>query len=113
MLKKILSICLAVMILTGASSVGVFAAANGDETSKTAAAEKSAGASNLKTIVNAQTGPTTAINPSKSTLADYQRAQRRGNKFSTKTKVLIGVGIAAAVVGIVVFAASRDKIRTF
>lgn len=49
----------------------------------------------------------------KSTLSDYEKQKAVGKKFSTTTKVLIGVGIAAAVVGIVVFAASRDKIRTF
>jgi hypothetical protein len=49
----------------------------------------------------------------KNTLAAYERQKAAGKKFSTTTKVLIGVGIAAAVIGIVVFAASRDKINTF
>lgn len=51
--------------------------------------------------------------PEKSTLDSYEQAKKSGKKFSTTTKVLIGVGIAAAVVGVVVFAASRDKIKTF
>jgi hypothetical protein len=49
----------------------------------------------------------------KSTLEAYEKQKAAGKKFSTTTKVLIGVGIAAAVVGVVIFAASRDKIRTF
>jgi hypothetical protein len=47
------------------------------------------------------------------TTASYQKSRATGKNFSTGTKILIGVGIAAAVVGIVVFAASRDKIKTF
>jgi hypothetical protein len=53
------------------------------------------------------------IESEKNTLAAYERQKAEGKKFSTTTKVLIGVGIAAAVIGIVVFAASRDKIETF
>lgn len=49
----------------------------------------------------------------KETMASYQKSKTAGKKFSTKTKILIGVGIAAAVTGIIIFAASRDKIRTF
>lgn len=49
----------------------------------------------------------------KNTLANYEKQKAAGKRFSTTTKALIGVGIAAAVIGIVVFAASRDKIKTF
>ncbi|HEX8279423.1 MAG TPA: hypothetical protein VF540_12040 [Segetibacter sp.] len=53
------------------------------------------------------------IKSEKDTLAAYEKQKAAGKKFSTTSKVLIGVGIAAAVIGIVVFAASRDKIETF
>jgi CHASE3 domain sensor protein len=49
----------------------------------------------------------------KETMASYQKNKAADKKFSTQTKILIGAGIAAAVVGVVVFAASRDKIKTF
>ena len=49
----------------------------------------------------------------KNNLAEYEKQKAQGKKFSTTTKILIGVGIAAGVIGIVVFAASRDKIETF
>jgi hypothetical protein len=107
MLKKILSMSLAAAILVTASSVGVFARANGDE-EKTKPAEKSAAKKDLKTVVKASESSATLENPNKSTLADYRRAQKQGNKFSTTTKVLIGVGIAVAVIGIVVLAARND-----
>jgi hypothetical protein len=113
MLQKVLSMSLAVMILATASSVSVFANANGGGEKTTAAAEKPVEKIDLKTAVKLKKDSVDLDNASKSTLADYRRAQKQGSKFSTTTKILIGVGIAAAVVGIVVFAASRDKIRTF
>lgn len=47
------------------------------------------------------------------TMASYQKTQAAGKKFSRQTKILIGVGIAAAAIGIFIFAASRDEIRPF
>ncbi len=49
----------------------------------------------------------------KESMRTYHEHNARGKKFSTTTKILIGVGIAAAAIGIFVFAASRDKVRTF
>ena len=46
-------------------------------------------------------------------IINYEQSKAAGKKFSTMTKVLIGGGVAAAVVEIFVFAASRDKIKTF
>jgi uncharacterized protein YxeA len=53
------------------------------------------------------------VDGEKNTLTGYERQKAEGKKFSNTTKVLIGVGIAAAVIGVVIFAASRDKIKTF
>jgi hypothetical protein len=46
-------------------------------------------------------------------LAAHQKQKSQGQKFSTGTKILIGVAIVAVVAGIVVFAASRDKVEPF
>lgn len=43
----------------------------------------------------------------KDTLAEYERTKAQGKKFSTTTKVLIGAGIAAVVIAVVVIAASN------
>jgi len=46
----------------------------------------------------------------RSTLSEHQAQNKAAKKFSTTTKVLIGVGIAAAVVAIV-FVAARDDLK--
>jgi hypothetical protein len=114
MLKKILSMGLAVMILTIASGINVLAqSSNVTENQVAVKQETSDSASDLKSLVKAQNNSAGLNFYHKSTLAEYERNKQQGKKFSTTTKVLIGVGIAAAVIGVVVFAASRDKIRTF
>ena len=115
MLKKTLSIFLAVIILTVASGANVFAQTKNLNDSETAAKKenKAEAPGDLKSVVKAKSKSGELNISDKSTLADYERAKRQGKGMSTTTKVLIGVGIAAAVIGIVVFAASRDKIRTF
>ena len=47
----------------------------------------------------------------KSTLAEHQKTNKQHKRFSTTTKVLIGAGIAAAVVGVVVVLAKKDLER--
>ena len=114
MLKKILSMGLALMILTIASGVNVAAQSSSVTENQVAVKQENAdSARDLRSLVKAQTSSDGLNISRKSTLAEYERNKQQGKGFSTTTKVLIGVGIAAAVIGIVVFAASRDKIRTF
>lgn len=114
MLKKILSVCLLAFIFSAVSGVNVFARSiNGDEKTPVVKKETPAEKEDLKSVFSAKNNSSNQIGKEKSTLAEYERNKAQGRKFSTTTKVLIGVGIAAAVIGIVVFAASRDKIRTF
>jgi predicted PurR-regulated permease PerM len=114
MLKKILSMCLAILIFTVASGVNAFAQSRAlNENQTTAKQENKTGASDLKARIKAQNNSAELNISDKNTLAEYEKSKKLGNSFSTTAKVLIGVGVAAAVVGVIVFAASRDKIRTF
>ena len=114
MLKKILSMCLAILIFTVASGVNAFAQSRALNENQTAAKqENKTGASDLKARIKAQNNSAELNISDKNTLAEYEKSKKLGNSFSTTAKVLIGVGVAAAVVGVIVFAASRDKIRTF
>ena len=114
MLKKFLSMSLAVMIFTVASGANALAQTKTfNENQVAAKSENKDRAADLKSLIKAQNNSAGLDVSDKSTLAEYEKSKRQGKGFSTTTKVLIGVGIAAAVVGIVVFAASRDKIRTF
>lgn len=116
MLKKVITMFLAVMIFTVASNASVFAKSgggSGNENQKAAKQENKTEKGDLKSLIKEQekTGGLNISN--KSTLAEYERQKRQSKGMSTTTKVLIGVGIAVAVVAIVAVAASRDKIRTF
>lgn len=129
-MKKTMSAVLVVLLLNVAFGVNVFAQANSvkgnqfigqtaepenvvsrNEENKDAS-KSAAKADFYKKLARNNVSPN-IIEGEKNTLAAYERQKAEGKKFSTTTKVLIGVGIAAAVVGIVVFAASRDKIKTF
>src|SRR5215213_10053869 len=108
MLKKILSMGLAVMILTVALGVNVPAQSSSVIENQVAVKQENADrASDLKLLVKAQSNSAGLNISHKSTLAEYEKTKQQGKRFSTTTKVLIGVGIAAAVIGVVVFAASR------
>lgn len=114
MFKKIVTFVLTVMLFTVASNVSVFANSNGANETRTAAKqENKKEAGDLKSLVKNQEKSNGLKISNKSTLAEYERAKKQNKGMSATTKVLIGVGIAAAVIGIVAFAASRDKIRTF
>ena len=112
MLKKILSACLAVFIFTAVSGVNAFARANNGE-GEQAKQEKQIDKKDSENIFKTKSASADALEKSAYSRAEYDRQKAQGNKFSTKTKVLIGVGIAAAAIGIFVIAASRDKIRPF
>lgn len=114
MLKKILTAGLAMIVLTVASSVPAFARKSADDGNQPVAERKNDSKTiDFKAAIKTKEEAGGLNISNKSTLAEYERAKKQARGFSTTTKVLIGVGIAAAVVGIVVFAASRDKIRTF
>ena len=109
MFKKIITVFLTAMIFTVASGVNVFAQTGKiDENQTVAKQEIKTEGSDLKSLVKAQPDSTELKVSNKSTLADYQKAKQQGSKFSTTTKVLIGVGIAAAVVGVIFVVARRD-----
>lgn len=115
MLKKILSACLLAFIFFAVSGVNVFARALNGEGERTAKVkqENRAEKKDLKNAFKTERDSEERLGKTDYSRAEYERQKAKGSKFSTTTKVLIGVGIAAAVLGIVVFAASRDKIRTF
>lgn len=54
---------------------------------------------------------TSNITSTKSTLAEHQKTAKQHKRFSTTTKVLIGAGVAAAVVAVVVVLAKKDVER--
>lgn len=114
MLKKILSMCLGVMLFTVASNVNAFAQTTiVNENPSVAVQEKEAPKNDLQAAIRAQNNSDKLNLSNKSTLAEYERAKRQSKGFSTTTKILIGVGIVAGVLTVVAIAASRDKVRTF
>ena len=129
-MKKTMSAVLVVLLLNVAFGVNIFAQANSVKenqfTGQTDAPQnnfrrseeskdvsKSAAKADFYKKLARNNANSDVSKGEKNTLAAYERQKAEGKKFSTTTKVLIGVGIAAAVIGIVVFAASRDKIETF
>ena len=117
MLRKTLLATLAFAIFCLGTNANVFAQARAFENNRALGVEKSepsaAKPSNKDLKKALFEKKESSAYTEKSNSAEYERQKAQGKKFSTTTKVLIGVGIAAAVIGIVVFAASRDKIRTF
>ena len=115
MLKKLSAFLLATAILAAANA-NVLARTNGGENDKLparpaqAAPAKPAEQKNWRQIFAENREK--PFNPAsrKSTLAEHQAQQKAGKKFSTTTKVLIGVGIAAAVLA-VVFVVARDDLK--
>lgn len=116
MLRKILAASLAVFIFTAVSGVNVFARAFDGENEKNTATvkeEKKIEKKDFSKNFKIKNDSANDLEKADYSRAEYERQKAQGKKFSTTTKVLIGVGVAAAVIGIVVFAASSDKIRTF
>ena len=113
MLKKTLSFILVVSIFAITSSVGVSAQTNFPAENHTATLADRKPKRDLKASIAAVQDSSKPTVSSKTMLADYEKSNQSRKGFSTTTKVLIVVGIAAAVAGIVIFAASRDKIKTF
>ncbi len=111
MLKKLLSAFLVLLIMTAASSARVFASANdGDKKTNADKPEKQIKESekkDLSFILKNKSEISDLKFTKKDTLAEYERTKAQGRKFSTTTKILIGAGIAAAIVAVVVLVAKK------
>lgn len=111
MFKKVSTAVLTAAIAIAANG-NAFAASNGDNKDEAAAAAvKAERAAEAKRRF--ETAPAATKKPfdpasQKSTMAEYERSKAAGKKLSTTTKVLIGVGIAAAVIAIVFVVAKDD-----
>ncbi len=122
MFRKTLLATLAFSIFCLGTNANVFAQARAFENNQAIRAEKSETKSEPSSVQKSSNPDLkkalfekkdSSAYKEKSNLAEYERQKAQGKKFSTTTKVLIGVGIAAAVIAIVVIAASRDEIETF
>lgn len=112
MIKKLITIVLITAIMAGANLVA-FAGIGDSERAKAPvkAAMKPEEKRETKNWTAIFAAPqNTSFDPAsrKSTMADHQSQKKAAKKFSTTTKVLIGAGIAAAVVAIVFVAARKD-----
>ncbi|HRH40061.1 MAG TPA: hypothetical protein PKY82_00345 [Pyrinomonadaceae bacterium] len=107
MFKKITILTLLVSIFSIASSANIFAQTKMSDENQPVSINPEP---RRETFLKKEVQPNFE---QKETMADYKKQKAQGSKFSTGTKVLIGVGIAAAVLGVVIFAASRDKIEPF
>ena len=108
MFKKITTLFLAVIIFTTASSVNIFGQTKtADETQAILKnSEPNSEPKNDKlqlAFLRKENSPTAAELVEKETMRSYQKQKSQGQKFSTSTKILIGIGIAAAVIGVVFF----------
>ena len=112
MIKKISTLILVIAILATAN---VFASArvDGSEGDKapvapTSQPKQKTEARDWKAIFAANKAKPFDPASRKSTLAEHQAQQKAGKKFSTTTKVLIGAGIAAAVIAVIFVVARND-----
>jgi len=112
MIKKLITTVLIATIMAAANLVA-FARVGGGE------ADKAPAKAAANTAEKQETKNWTAIlaepqrssfdpESRRSTLSEHQAQKKAAKKFSTTTKVLIGAGIAAAVVAIVFVAARKD-----
>lgn len=113
MFKKFITLSLLISIFSIASSINVFAQAKLSDETKTVSQNNETKSDNLREVLLKKENKTAVSFDDKDNLANHQKQKSQGKRFSTGTKILIGVGIAAAAMGVLVFAASRDKIRTF
>lgn len=107
MFRQILVTGLMTAIMAGANGY-VLAAANDPEKDRerALAAEKQ----DWRAAAERTESPVFDRASRKSTMKEYNQTKSANKGFSTTTKVLIGVGIAAAVLA-VVFVAARDDLR--
>ena len=113
MLKKVSAFLLAAAIMTIAN-LNVFARTNGGENDKQprrpapSAPAKPAETRDWRAVFAANREKPFDPASRKSTLAEHRAQQKAGKKFSTTGKVLIGVGVAAAVLAVVFVVARND-----
>lgn len=111
MFRKIITLALLVSVFSIASSASVYAQAKmSDENLPLSVSNEIKNEKIREIFLKKDNQPDLE---KKETMADYRKQKAQAGNFSTSTKILIGVGIAAAVVGVVVFAASRSKIEPF
>jgi hypothetical protein len=91
-----------------AANANVFAGINEKDKDKKPTATESVKAEKRSVIDRAESAPSFDPYSAANLKADYNQNKKSGKKFSTTTKVLIGVGIAAAVLAIVFVAARND-----
>jgi Flp pilus assembly protein TadB len=122
MFRKTLLATLAFSIFCLGTNANVFAQARASENNRAISAEKSETKFEAASVQKSSNPDLkkalfekkdSSAYKEKNNLAEYEKQKAQGKKFSTTTKILIGVGIAAAVIAIVVIAASQDKIETF
>ncbi len=113
MFRKFITLGWLVSILSVASSISIFAQTNLTDENQTVSNNIETKNKKLCKVFLKKEDKSQVNFNEKNNLAAYQKQKAQGKNFSTGTKILIGIGMAAAVVGVVVFAASRDKIRTF
>ena len=95
MFKKTISVGLLVVVLSIASSGNVFAQAKLSDENQPILINKEAKNEKVKdSFLKKEVQPNLEI---KETMADYRKQKAQGKKFSTQTKVLIGVGVGAAI----------------
>lgn len=95
MFKKIISVGLLVTILGIVSSANVFAQAKLSDENQTISINKEVKNEKVReSFLKKEDKPNYE---QKETMADYKKQKAQGKKFTTGTKVLIGVGIGAAI----------------
>jgi hypothetical protein len=112
MTKKLISTVLVAVIIAAANLIA-FARVDGNDADKapvkvTASAPEKRETKNWGAIFAAPRHKSFDPQATKVTQAEHQAQKKAAKKFSTTTKVMIGVGIAAAVVAIVFVAARKD-----
>lgn len=113
MIKKLTTTFMMAAIVATAN---MFAFASGNDGAtdkspvKTARTEEKREARNWSAILAVPQSKSFDPTSMKSTMSEHQAQKKAAKRFSTTTKVLIGVGIAAAVIAIV-FVAARDDLK--
>lgn len=111
MLKKLSAAVLTLTVMAAANAHAFARSNDGGESDKTPATTRTATTPVTKhrpAVFTSERTKTSEPALPGSTLAEHQAQKKAGRKFSTTTKVLIGAGIAAAVLAVVFVAARND-----
>jgi len=108
MLKKLFSAMMMTMILMTASGMSVYARANDENAKKDVVKREDQTETkenkDWSSIIKAKSKSGDAKLSGKQTRAEFEKQKAQGKNFSTTGKVLIGVGVAAAVIVVVALA---------